>query len=734
VKAPVLRLSLSHRTESTGADPAREISWQALLSYGLLGALVGTFIPLGAILALLARDVAPNVILLHRAQPLLYIVETIPFFFGICAAVAGFFRNRALHIQAVIDTDLSARREAEDARQRSETRFRAIFDNAAIGIVLLDNDGYFIESNVAFQELLGYSREELRLMRASDLSPIEDAEITRGPIRELKAGHCHVISVEKRFICKDGTVLLCALQTSRVAGADGHVGFVGMLQDITKRRKMETDLAYQAWYDVLTGLANRSRLIERTAVALEQAASPEKIVLLFVDLDGFKSVNDSLGHSYGDELLKNVAARILDATRGSDTVARLGGDEFAVLLHNAQSRSDAMTTARRVLNAVGQPLSLEGQEISISASIGVAHGDEGDTAEMLVRNADLAMYRAKLAGRSRIEAFAPEMHAIVHERLAFESDLRKALELNQFSLAYQPIFEITTGRITGAEALLRWTHPIRGAVPPSDFIPVAERIGLIAALGRWTLRTACAQGAQWIAARQALHPKGEHRVADSRHSAQPPFYLSVNVSSRQLQDATIVADVARALAATKFDPHCLVLEITESVIMHDVEETLPRLHELKSLGLRLAVDDFGTGYSSLSYLQRLPIDVMKVDRSFVRGIGASGHSESLVRTVLALGDMLGMQCVAEGVETLAQHDFLASLGCAHGQGFRYGRPVAADAFQQAWVPNGFAQPSDTTLSLPNDMPSSLSNDVTGTLSSPSTFESSRSRASSWRCI
>jgi diguanylate cyclase (GGDEF)-like protein/PAS domain S-box-containing protein len=644
-------------------------------------------VPLGVILTLLvlgAPATTATVTQLHKAQPLLFIIDAVPLILGVCVAAVGVFRERAAQVQAAIEHDLAARQEAEAARRRLESRFRAIFDHAAIGIVLLDGDGYFCESNLAFQTLVGYSREELIHLRASELSPPEDAALTREPIRELRAGLHKSISVEKRFIRKDGTILLCTLTVSPMTTADNTIGFVGMLQDITERRKLESELAYQAWHDLLTGLANRARLVEQTEVALAENESASHIALLYVDLDGFKSVNDSLGHSAGDALLKVVATRLLDATRGSDTVARLGGDEFAVLLPSGESSTDAIVIARRILNAVAHPISLDGQEVTVSASIGVAHARADDDAETLLRNADLAMYRAKMAGRARSELFVPEMHAAVHARLALETDLRRALESDQFSLAYQPIIETTTGRIAGVEALLRWTHPTRGAVSPAEFIPVAERIGLIGELGRWTLRTACAQGAQWLASLRGSDaiPTWSPELVSNE---PPPFYLAVNVSSRQLQDDSIIIDVANALAATRFDPRCLVLEITESVIMQDVEGTLARLHDLKALGLRLAVDDFGTGYSSLSYLQRLPIDVMKVDRSFVRGIGASGHSESLVRTVVALGEMLGMSCVAEGVETAAQHEFLTSLGCAYAQGYRYGRPVGADVFQQAWV-------------------------------------------------
>lgn len=687
VRAIALRIPFWSRPEIPGANGTYVLPWRAILRYGAMGLLTGALLPLGVILSLLifGTPATPaTVIELHHLQPLLFIIDAIPLILCAVVATAGVFRERAARVQAAIEHDLAARQEAEAARRRLESRFRAIFDHAAIGIVLLDGDGYFCESNAAFQALVGYDREELLRLKAAELSPPEDANVTREPIRELRAGLRKSVSVEKRFIRKDGTILLCTLTVSPMTTAENTIGFVGMLQDITERRKMEQELAYQAWHDVLTGLANRARLVEQTNAALVEVSDASHIALLYVDLDGFKSVNDSLGHGCGDALLKVIASRLLDATRGSDTVARLGGDEFAVLLPSGESSTDALVIARRILNAVSHPIELEGQEVTVSASIGVAHACPGDSAEMLLRNADLAMYRAKLAGRARSELFVPEMHAAVHERLALESDLRRALEADQFTLAYQPIIETTTGRIAGVEALLRWTHPTRGAVSPAEFIPVAERIGLIGELGRWTLRTACAQGAQWLASL-----RGNDMVPtwspENRSDEPPPFYLSVNVSSRQLQDDNIIIDVANALATTRFDPRCLVLEITESVIMQDVEGTLARLHDLKALGLRLAVDDFGTGYSSLSYLQRLPIDVMKVDRSFVRGIGASGHSESLVRTVVALGEMLGMSCVAEGVETLAQHEFLTSLGCAYAQGFRYGRPMGADLFQQEWV-------------------------------------------------
>ncbi len=438
------------------------------------------------------------------------------------------------------------------------------------------------------------------------------------------------------------------------------VAGVAVAEDVTQRRGLEEQLAHQAFHDPLTGLANRALFRDRVEHALAQVGrTTGDVAVLFLDLDDFKSVNDSLGHAEGDQLLVQVAARLLNATRGSDTVARLGGDEFAVLLANAGG-GEAHVVANRILSSLTRPVQLCAREVAVGASIGIATARAGETTEELLRNADLAMYQAKARGKGMYEEFAPPMYEAVRDRVSLGSDLHHALERREFRLVYQPVVDLATEAIVGVEALVRWHHPERGVVGPAAFIPIAEESGMILPLGRWVLGEACRQAAAW----RALGLE-ELRVA-------------VNISGRQLEHPQLVADVASALGDARLPPAALLLEITEGVVMQDTEASLRRLHELKELGIRLAIDDFGTGYSSLSYLQRFPVDVLKIDKSFVDGVASGGSHAALARTIIALGETLSLRTVAEGIETAEQGASLLALGCRTGQGYHYARPLPPD--------------------------------------------------------
>jgi diguanylate cyclase (GGDEF)-like protein len=425
---------------------------------------------------------------------------------------------------------------------------------------------------------------------------------------------------------------------------------------LTDARMVEQAL-HDAFHDGLTGLPNRSLFLDRMGQALARAErSGCAAAVLFLDLDRFKTVNDSLGHAAGDELLVAVAERLTASVRPGDTAARFGGDEFAVLLEDIGGRPQAERVATRVLCALESPFRIGGREVFVSASIGIAAG--ASRADDLVRDADLAMYRAKAEGRGRYELYEPAMHAAVVERLGLEADLQRAVERDELLLDYQPVVDLRRGTVVGVEALLRWRHPERGIVPPGAFIPLAEETQLMPTLGRWVLEAACRQAGRWHEALAHL----------------PEFKISVNLSGRQLQAPGLVGDVAKALSDAGVPPSRLVLEITETVVMTDIGQTIARLEELKRLGVGLAVDDFGTGYSSLQYLRRFPIDVLKVDRAFVADLAGSGDA-TLARAIIDLGGSFGLTVVAEGIEHRDQRLRLLELGCRLGQGFHFCRPV-----------------------------------------------------------
>jgi diguanylate cyclase (GGDEF)-like protein len=471
-------------------------------------------------------------------------------------------------------------------------------------------------------------------------------------------------------------------------------GVVVNYRDVTERKVLEEQLRHQAFHDVLTGLANRSLFRDRLAHALARAVRGGRpTAVLYLDLDDFKAVNDRLGHAEGDRLLVAVGERLRSSTRDGDTVARLGGDEFAIIVEESDP-AEAAVTAGRILEAVARPFDLGERQVAARASIGIAIrlADGGDADELL-RWADIAMYAAKARGGNCHVTYEAQLYDATVDRMELKADLRLALERGELYVAYQPVVELETGAIIGSEALMRWRHPERGNIPPAEFIPLAEESGAILDLGRWILETACRQTRIW-----------------QEETGRAGFTISVNVSGRQMADPNLVDDVAHILSVTGLDPQCLILEITESVLVLNVEETVATFRALKALGLRLAIDDFGTGYSSLSYLRQFPVDILKVDRSFVASLDGGTDSIALVRSIVSLSSTLRLDTVAEGIETAEQRQVLRGLGAQHGQGHLFahamepgqlGDLLAHGAATGSNAPSGPPGPSSSDPRRPN---------------------------------
>ncbi|TEU00418.1 MAG: EAL domain-containing protein, partial [Dehalococcoidia bacterium] len=563
-----------------------------------------------------------------------------------------------------VTRDISERKRAEEALQESETKFRTLAETIAAATFIFQG-ARFRYVNSATEELTGYSREELLTMNFWDMIHPDFREEIRERGLARQRGENVPRRYETKLLTKSGKERWADL-TVGVIEFEGKPAVLGTGFDITERRRAEETIRHLAYHDALTDLPNRALFQDRLTIALAQARRKKRMVaVLYLDLDHFKVVNDTVGHGKGDKLLQRVGERLTTLVREGDTVARVGGDEFTLLFPEVAGVEDAAEIAERVLKAFQQPWTLDGHEFHVTTSVGIAmYPNDGEDAESLLQNADTAMYRAKEQGRNNYQLYTPAMNARIVERLALENSLRSGLERGEFVVYYQPQVNIRTGQVVGLEALLRWQHPERGLVLPAEFIPVAEETGLILPLGEWVLRTACAQNKAW------------------QEAGLPPLRVAVNLSARQFQQRSLIDMVAQVLQETGMDPHWLALEITEGVAMQDVDFTIAMLRGLREMGIQIAIDDFGTGYSSLSYLKRFPIDAVKIDRSFVRDLTVDPNDAAIATTVITMAHNLKLSVIAEGVETEEQLAFLRRHRCDEMQGFLFSKAVPAKAIEK----------------------------------------------------
>ena len=565
--------------------------------------------------------------------------------------------------------DITDRKQSTQALREAERRYYNLFENALEGIFRTSIEGQYLDANPALARIYGFdSPAELTSSLKDIRSQLYVDAGRRDEFMQLIKQRGIVSAFESQIYRKNGEVIWISENARAVFDDESHVVcYEGTVEDVTERKLYQARIEQQANYDTLTGLANRSLLNERLQQAILSAASyGTRLAVVFVDLDRFKFINDSLGHQAGDELLRAMAERLKASVRESDTVARLGGDEF-VLLINGQGDPDSVAIVlERMLSDISQPWTIAQGDFNVTCSIGVAlYPDDGQSAAALLKHADSAMYRAKEKGRNNFQFFTAELNALITERLELEQRLRRAMEREQFVLHYQPRIDLRTRQVVGAEALIRWNVPGLPEVPPAQFIPVAEEIGLIAPIGKWVLRTACTQNKAW------------------QDAGNAPLVMSVNVSARQFRQDNFVQTVIEVLRDTGLQARYLEIELTESAVMHDAEQFIAMLRELKDLGVQIALDDFGTGYSSLSYLKRLPVHRLKVDRSFVQDIATDGDDATIVRTIIALGHNLGLKVVAEGVETEQQLQFLRDNQCDELQGYYFATPMPVAQFERS---------------------------------------------------
>ena len=576
----------------------------------------------------------------------------------------GELRRHREQLEATVAERTAELLLANTQLRRAEEKYRAIFEDAIVGIFQATPEGRPLSINRAMAQIHGYDSPEQLIaevsnvvdqlfVRPSEMEELAQTLRTKGIVRD----------VELEFYRRDRSKRWVLANIRGICDAPGHLTLIeGTIEDITDRKQAEERVQFLAYYDALTGLPNRTLLQDRMSTALAGARRRhERVALLFLDLDRFKNINDSLGHSFGDKLLQDVAGRLKKRARGQDTVARIGGDEFLIAMTGIRDIADAAIAVERIMDAMSEDFVIQGRRFNVSCSIGISiFPEHGLDAETLIKNADAAMYSAKESGRAAFRFFTDAMNAQVVERLTLEHNLRVALKNEELFLNYQPQADLASGEIVGMEALLRWQHPTLGLIPPDRFIRVAENTGLIVPIGEWVLRTACATVRRW------------------QDQGIPTVPVAVNVSAVQFRQEEFPSVVKRVLQETKLDARYLQLELTESLLLGQGEGILPLLRQLKSTGVKLAIDDFGTGYSSLSYLRHFPVDKLKIDRSFVKAVVTDADDAAITAAIISMGRSLNLKVIAEGVEDEGQMSFLRAHGCDEIQGYYFSKPLSAE--------------------------------------------------------
>jgi diguanylate cyclase (GGDEF)-like protein/PAS domain S-box-containing protein len=590
----------------------------------------------------------------------------------------GFFNQQ--HITAVQRFSLLASQALFNDDLKKALRARERFFTLSLDMMgIIHFGGYFKQLNPVWENILGYSLDEIKTRHLIEIVYPEDRPFTLSKLGDITLLGSEKVYFENRCLCKDGSYKWISWAVT--AFLDEQL-YYAVARDITERKQAEERLQHVAFHDTLTGLPNRLLFIDRLQQTITRAKRHKDYIfaVLFLDLDRFKIINDSLGHPAGDEVLIATSLRIINCLRTSDSAARLGGDEFCILLEDIHDIAGAVTVAERIQHSLSLPFTVKVQEIFTTTSIGIALSSTGyDHPEDMLRDADTAMYRAKAAGKARHEIFDAAMHTRAVTLLHLGNDLRHAIEHEEFLVYYQPIVALDSGQLVGFEALVRWQHPQRGLVFPGDFISLAEERGLIGAIGRGVLREACRQVQEW-------------RV---RYPELPPLFVSVNLSGKQFTEPDLLEQIQRALEDTGLPSSYLKLEITESVVMGNAAHAIEILTRLRAMGVRLSIDDFGTGYSSLSYLHRFPLDTLKIDRSFVNNITEITESQEIVKIIMLLAHNLGMSVIAEGIETSVQLTQLRALGCEYGQGYYFAKPLEARLIEPMLVNPVFRQDAAT---------------------------------------